>query len=359
MQSLMRSHSSGLLHSHSQGHSSAAAATTAQAHAAMAVLLQQQQQEQQASAAGMLGGVPSSSLLTSQLLALQQLAPAAPPAQASQIPSGASASQLTAVLNNLTAMRRSGSLPVAGGGGSGLGLQSAHSLPLPQLAQLQAASQGLQHLQSAQSLPLPGHGADQAQQQADYLQQLLLAQQAQQAQQAPPQSPALTPMSSFNAGSAPPTSPSQQIHQLSSLLASQSLGSSGGAGSARAATPLLSASVGTPTAMLSPQHSSGLGHGQHGQQGLAAALGHQLSAGPAAAPPSPAGLAPHPHQHVASPHASPGGSAQLGGGAAGALPSLPQCYYCPLSQQVMTDPVLAADGVTYERQAITEWMAFK
>lgn len=346
LQGLMRSQSSGLLHSHSHSHgttAAAAAAATAQAHAAMAVLLQQQQQ--QGGAAGVGGGAASSSLLTNQLLALQQLAPGAPPAQASQVPTGASASQLTAVLNNLTALRRSGSLPAPGGGG--LGLQSAHSVPLPpqaaSLAQLQAATQGLQHLQSAQSMPLPGHAG----QQADYLQQLLLAQQA---QQAPPQSPALTPMSSFNAGSATPTSPSRQIHQLSSLLASQSLGSSTGGGSARAATPLLSASVGTPTAMLSPQHSSGLAHAQHAQQGLAAALG-QLGGAPPA-PPSPAGLPPHPH--LPSPHASPAAPAGLGAGA-----SLPQCYYCPLSQQVMTDPVLAADGVTYERQAISEWLAYK
>lgn len=30
---------------------------------------------------------------------------------------------------------------------------------------------------------------------------------------------------------------------------------------------------------------------------------------------------------------------------------------CPLSKQLMTDPVLAADGVTYHRPAISEWMA--
>ena len=32
---------------------------------------------------------------------------------------------------------------------------------------------------------------------------------------------------------------------------------------------------------------------------------------------------------------------------------------CPLSKQLMTDPVLAADGVTYHRPAISEWMASK
>lgn len=55
----------------------------------------------------------------------------------------------------------------------------------------------------------------------------------------------------------------------------------------------------------------------------------------------------HPHAHV---HALASG-----------VPSgsLPQQFYCPLTRQVMTDPVLAADGVTYERQAISEWMAYK
>merc|ERR1719277_2549278 len=31
------------------------------------------------------------------------------------------------------------------------------------------------------------------------------------------------------------------------------------------------------------------------------------------------------------------------------LPDIPMCFLCPISQQVMKDPVTAADGVTYER----------
>lgn len=36
--------------------------------------------------------------------------------------------------------------------------------------------------------------------------------------------------------------------------------------------------------------------------------------------------------------------------------TLPHSMLCPLSRRVMLDPVTAADGVTYERQAIVEWM---
>lgn len=32
---------------------------------------------------------------------------------------------------------------------------------------------------------------------------------------------------------------------------------------------------------------------------------------------------------------------------------------CPLSGQVMADPVIAADGITYDRKSITEWMSMK
>merc|ERR1719215_1654529 len=35
------------------------------------------------------------------------------------------------------------------------------------------------------------------------------------------------------------------------------------------------------------------------------------------------------------------------------LPPVPQCFLCPLSKQVLQDPVIAADGVTYERERIS------
>ena len=36
---------------------------------------------------------------------------------------------------------------------------------------------------------------------------------------------------------------------------------------------------------------------------------------------------------------------------------LPNDVYCPILQEVMEDPVVAADGHTYERSAIEEWLA--
>ncbi|PNG62135.1 putative U-box domain-containing protein 53, partial [Tetrabaena socialis] len=34
-------------------------------------------------------------------------------------------------------------------------------------------------------------------------------------------------------------------------------------------------------------------------------------------------------------------------------------FLCPITQDIMTDPVMATDGYTYERAAIVEWMARK
>jgi hypothetical protein len=34
----------------------------------------------------------------------------------------------------------------------------------------------------------------------------------------------------------------------------------------------------------------------------------------------------------------------------------PHNFICPLTKQLMTDPVLAADGITYERAEIERWM---
>merc|ERR1719456_1375774 len=35
---------------------------------------------------------------------------------------------------------------------------------------------------------------------------------------------------------------------------------------------------------------------------------------------------------------------------------VPRDYLCPITQDVMIDPVMAADGKTYERVAIAEWL---
>lgn len=36
-------------------------------------------------------------------------------------------------------------------------------------------------------------------------------------------------------------------------------------------------------------------------------------------------------------------------------PQMPEEFYCPITQEVMKDPVIAADGFTYERSAISSW----
>lgn len=48
-----------------------------------------------------------------------------------------------------------------------------------------------------------------------------------------------------------------------------------------------------------------------------------------------------------------------GGGGSGAATALipPSVFICPISQDVMCDPVVAADGYTYERDVIAAWMA--
>ena len=37
-------------------------------------------------------------------------------------------------------------------------------------------------------------------------------------------------------------------------------------------------------------------------------------------------------------------------------PNVPARYLCPIRQEVMEDPVIAADGHTYERVAIAQWL---
>lgn len=35
---------------------------------------------------------------------------------------------------------------------------------------------------------------------------------------------------------------------------------------------------------------------------------------------------------------------------------IPKEFFCPITKEIMTDPVVAADGFTYERSAILEWL---
>ena len=38
---------------------------------------------------------------------------------------------------------------------------------------------------------------------------------------------------------------------------------------------------------------------------------------------------------------------------------MPDEYICPITSEIMTDPVSTSDGFTYERAAITEWLRTK
>ena len=38
---------------------------------------------------------------------------------------------------------------------------------------------------------------------------------------------------------------------------------------------------------------------------------------------------------------------------------VPDEYICPITTEIMTDPVTTLDGFTYERAAITEWLRTK
>lgn len=60
-----------------------------------------------------------------------------------------------------------------------------------------------------------------------------------------------------------------------------------------------------------------------------------------------------------------GMAAARGGGLSGAAGTSagagqwPQQFVCPLSNQLMSDPVVAADGISYQREAITDWMRLR
>ena len=38
---------------------------------------------------------------------------------------------------------------------------------------------------------------------------------------------------------------------------------------------------------------------------------------------------------------------------------MPDEYLCPITTEIMADPVTTLDGFTYERAAITEWLSTK
>ena len=54
-----------------------------------------------------------------------------------------------------------------------------------------------------------------------------------------------------------------------------------------------------------------------------------------------------------------GGSGAAGPSEASEAAEVPDDYICPITAEIMTDPVTTADGFTYERTAITEWLRTK
>ena len=54
-----------------------------------------------------------------------------------------------------------------------------------------------------------------------------------------------------------------------------------------------------------------------------------------------------------------GGSGAAGPSAASVAAAVPDEYICPITSEIMTDPVSTLDGFTYERAAIAEWLRTK
>ena len=54
-----------------------------------------------------------------------------------------------------------------------------------------------------------------------------------------------------------------------------------------------------------------------------------------------------------------GGSGAAGPSEASEAADVPDEYICPITSEIMTDPVTTLDGFTYERAAITEWLRTK
>ena len=51
-----------------------------------------------------------------------------------------------------------------------------------------------------------------------------------------------------------------------------------------------------------------------------------------------------------------GNSKAAGPSEASEAAEVPDDYICPITAEIMTDPVSTMDGFTYERTAITEWL---
>ena len=54
-----------------------------------------------------------------------------------------------------------------------------------------------------------------------------------------------------------------------------------------------------------------------------------------------------------------GSSGAAGPSEASEAAEVPDDYVCPITAEIMTDPVSTLDGFTYEREAISEWLRTK
>jgi hypothetical protein len=54
-----------------------------------------------------------------------------------------------------------------------------------------------------------------------------------------------------------------------------------------------------------------------------------------------------------------GGGSGAAGPSGASVATVPDDYICPITAEIMTDPVSTLDGFTYERAAITEWLRTK
>ena len=54
-----------------------------------------------------------------------------------------------------------------------------------------------------------------------------------------------------------------------------------------------------------------------------------------------------------------GSSGAAGPSEASEAAEVPDDYVCPITSEIMSDPVSTLDGFTYEREAITEWLRTK
>jgi len=69
-----------------------------------------------------------------------------------------------------------------------------------------------------------------------------------------------------------------------------------------------------------------------------------------------AGEGPPPAPSAPPPTVFAAGNARLAAASA-AAPVDPVWFECPISKEIMADPVIAADGHTYEREQIQQWLA--